>query len=298
MKSVHDYSIKFLNYLTHEKRLSKHTIQAYTTDLKQCFAYLQAYCTVTQLSQATPKALRTWIIYLANQGLNGRAINRKIASLKAFYAFLNCKKYIYTDPTVRLRILKVKKKLPVFLKAAELLRLLDYHAFPDTFIGWRDKLVIELLYGTGIRLAELLTLQDQNINLHDDSIKVFGKRNKERIIPFPKYLGQVIEQYQTHRNTTTTTPQGLLLVTRQGAPCYPMLIYRTVKKYLSAYTSADQHSPHVLRHTFATHLLNSGADLNAIKELLGHKSLVATQIYTHNSLAALKKVFEQAHPRA
>ena len=288
----------FINYLAYERRLSKHTSQAYHTDLKQFSAYLQHYSPATQVEKATPKALRAWIVTLADEGLSNRSINRKIASLRAFYGFLCTQAYICTDPTVKLKTLKVKRSLPVFLRAPELLRLLDHHDFADTFEGWRDKLVLELLYGTGIRLAELLHLQDQDIHRYDGTIKVLGKRNKERTIPFPKHLAQVIERYQAHRDRITTSPQGLLLVTATGAPGYPMLVYKIVRKYLSAYTKADRHSPHVLRHTFATHLLDNGADLQAIKELLGHESLAATQLYTHNSLEKLKQVFAQAHPRA
>ena len=176
--------------------------------------------------------------------------------------------------------------------------MLDCHDFPDTFEGWRDKLVLELLYGTGIRLAELLTLHDAAVSLYDNTLTVQGKRNKERIIPFPKSLRRVIEQYKFHRAATTSNRSQLLLVTSKGSPCYPMLIYRLVNKYLSTYTQADRYSPHVLRHTFATHLMNKGADLNAVKDLLGHKNLATTQLYTHHSLKRLKEIFDQAHPKA
>ena len=195
----------FINYLSYEKRLSEHTLKAYSADLKQFFAYLKRYFATTQVEKADHKALRAWIVMLANQGLRNRSINRKIASLKAFYNFLRSKEYVYTDPTVKLKMLKIKRGLPVFLRESELRRLLDRHDFADTFEGWRDKLVLELLYGTGIRLGELLSLRDQDISLYDRTIKVVGKRNKERTLPFPKYLGQVIEQYQAHRNTITTT---------------------------------------------------------------------------------------------
>ncbi|MEM7055569.1 MAG: tyrosine-type recombinase/integrase [Bacteroidota bacterium] len=288
----------FTNYLSCERRLSEYTVKAYYTDLKQFFAYLQRYSPTAQVEKADHTALRAWIVALANHGLSNRSINRKIASLKAFYKFLRSKGYNHANPTAKLKALKIKRGLPIFFREPELLRLLDHHDFADTFEGWRDKLVLELLYGTGIRLGESLSLRDQDINLHDSTLKILGKRNKERILPFPKYLRQVIEQYQAHRDATTCSQQGLLLVTTTGAPCYPMLVYKIVKKYLSIYAKADRHSPHILRHTFATHLLNNGADLNSIKELLGHKSLATTQLYTHNSLEKLKQVFAQAHPRA
>lgn len=288
----------FIDHLVYERRLSRHTRKAYYTDLLQLAVYLQHHFPTTQLEQASPQVLRTWMIHLFNEGLSSRSINRKIASLRAFYRFLHTRAYIHTEPTVKLKALKIKRSLPVFLRAPELIRLLDYHEFADTFEGWRDKLVLELLYGTGIRLAELLHLQDQDIYLYDGTIKVLGKRNKERTIPLPRHLVQIIERYRVHRDRGTTNPQRLLLVTAKGAPGYPMLVYRIVRKYLSAYTKADRHSPHVLRHTFATHLLDRGADLKAIQELLGHESLAATQLYTHNSLEKLQQVFARAHPRA
>jgi len=288
----------FINFLTYEKRLSKHTICAYQTDLTQLSCYLQTHFQIEELSHATSKLLRSWIIELAKQGLNNRSINRKIASLKAFYGFLYKKEYINSDITIQLKGLKVKKSLPVFVRETEIKQLLDDYPFADSFEDWRDKLILELLYGSGIRLQELLNLQDKDINFYERTIKVLGKRNKERIIPIPKSILNVVEHYITHRNANTTPPYSRLLVTIKGAPCYPMLIYNSVKKYLGNYTQADRHSPHVLRHTFATHLLNHGADLQAIKELLGHTSLAATQVYTHNSMEKLKEIFSQAHPRA
>ncbi len=289
----------FIQYLTSEKRSSKHTVQAYKTDLEQCAVYLHLLSLNSKLEKASQQVLRMWIVSLTQQGLSNRSVNRKIASLKAFYRFLHKKAYIKQNPTLKLSALKIKKSLPAFIKERELLRLLDHHAFEDTFEGWRDKLVLELLYGTGIRLAELLNLRDKDVDLYDNTIRVLGKRNKERIIPFPKSLRQVIERYQEIRTAMLSSPQdGLLLITAPGKPCYPMLIYRLIKKYLCTYTNVDKCSPHVLRHTFATHLLNKGADLNAIKDLLGHESLAATQLYTHHSLKALKEAFKQAHPRA
>jgi integrase/recombinase XerC len=288
----------FAQYLTSEKRLSRHTVRAYETDLRQCASHLCTISPDSQLENAAHKVLRTWIVALAQQGLSNRSINRKIASLKAFYRFLRVKAYIERDPTLQLSTLRITKKLPVFLKEQELLSLLDRLVFDDRFEGWRDKLVLELLYGTGIRLAELLTLHDKAVDLYDNTIRVWGKRSKERIVPFPKSLRQVIEQYRCYKASTINTHSELLLVTVSGAPCYPMLIYRSVSKYLRAYTHADRYSPHVLRHTFATHLLNKGADLNAIKDLLGHKSLATTQLYTHYSLQKLQEVFKQAHPKA
>jgi len=220
----------FIQYLASEKRLSPHTVRAYATDLKQCAAYLHTPTPDSQLEKATHQALRAWIVALAQRGLSNRSINRKIAALKSFYRFLHTQAYVAQDPTLSLNTLKRKQPLPVFLQEKELLGLLDRHKFEDTFEGWRDKLVLELLYGTGIRLAELLTLQDAAIDLYDNTIRVWGKRNKERTIPFPKSLRKVIEQYRTHRDATVSSPNGLLLVTAAGTHCYPMLIYRLVSK--------------------------------------------------------------------
>ena len=288
----------FTRYLASEKRLSPHTVRAYEIDLKQCTSFLYTLTPGCPLEEAGQQALRTWIVTLAQQGLSNRSINRKIASLKAFYKFLYARTYIAHNPTLKLNTFRLKKKLPIFLKEKELLRLLDNHAFEDTFEGWRDRLVLELLYGTGMRLTELLTLRDEAVDLYDNTVRVWGKGNKERTIPFPKSLQYIIEQYRRHRAVQTSHHGGLLLVTTTGEPCYPMLVYRLVSKYLRTYTHADRYSPHVIRHTFATHLLNKGADLKAIKDLLGHKSLATTQLYTHHSLKKLQEVFKQAHPRA
>ena len=289
----------FIEYLASERRSSQHTIQAYKTDLRQLKSFLYTFSPDSQLERATHQALRMWVVALAQQGLQNSTINRKIASLKAFYRFLCTNGCIAREPTLRLSTLKLNKKLPVFLREKELLGLLDNHLFEDTFEGWRDKLILELLYGTGIRLAELLALHDAAVDLYDNTIRVLGKRNKQRVIPFPKSLVQIIERYRLSRAATLGNHSNdLLLVTAAGTPCYPMLVYRAVGKYLRAYTHADRYSPHVLRHTFATHLLNKGADLNAIKDLLGHESLATTQLYTHYSLEKLQAVFKQAHPRA
>jgi len=288
----------FLNHLTSERRLSPHTTRAYQTDLQQWAAYLSTQAPDQSLATVTYPLLRAWIVALAQQGLSHRSINRKMASLKAFYRFLHTQGHMAQNPTTQLSPLKCQQLLPVFLREKEVLHLLDHHPFEDSFEGWRDKLVLELLYGTGIRLSELLTLRDADVDVYATTLRVVGKRNKVRIIPFPKSLKQVIERYRHSRTATLGHATTLLLVTATGAPCYPMLIYRLVRQYLSTYTHADRYSPHVLRHTFATHLLHKGADLKAIQDLLGHESLAATQVYTHHSLKQLQAVFQQAHPRA
>lgn len=288
----------FLRYLAFERRLSEHTVRAYATDLRQCVQFLHTLTPDIQLAQATQSLLRQWVVALSQQGASNHTINRKIAAIRAFYKFLTIKTHATNNPTLPLKTRKPTKQLPIFLKEQEILHLLDSHPFEETWSGYREKLVLELLYGTGIRLAELLTLQDQAIDLHYRLIRVRGKRNKERIIPFPSSLTPIIVRYRSYRDNIVHNHKGLLLVMNTGAPCYPMMIYRIVNKYLRAYTRADRYSPHVLRHTFATHLLHKGADLNAIKDLLGHTSLTATQHYTHHSLKKLQAIFKQAHPRA
>lgn len=288
----------FLQYLTSERRLSHHTVRAFEVDLRQYKVYLDSLSPSCPPAEATHQVLRAWIVALVQQGLKSRSVNRKVASVRALYRFLVARHRVTTDPTLLLQTLQTPKALPVFIKERELLDLLDKHPFKDTFEGWRDKLVLELLYGTGIRLAELLGLHDTAVDLYHNTVRVCGKRGRERCIPFPSSLQQTIEQYRHYRDAAVSNPSGLLLVTVTGAPCYPMLIYRLVNKYLRAYTHADRYSPHVLRHTFATHLLTKGADLNAIKNLLGHESLATTQLYTHYSFKELQAVFKQAHPKA
>ncbi|TSJ80593.1 MAG: tyrosine-type recombinase/integrase [Candidatus Cardinium sp.] len=286
----------FEAYLTEEKRVSRHTVVAYKTDLNQFVAYLSGLNLV--VTEVKAQDLRGWIMSLAKEGLAHRSINRKMAALRIFYAFLEKKGRIATRPTDALKSLKGKKRLPVFFQEKELLAYLDQCLFPVHFARLRDQLILELLYGTGIRLAELIALCQTDINLAEGTIQVVGKRDKARIIPFPRPLDQLIAVYlaQKEKLGYHCTPQ--LILTDSGQPSYPMFIYRVVKKYLAPTTRASQHSPHILRHTFATHLLDRGADLQAIKELLGHASLAATQVYTHNSLTRLKEIFQKAHPRA
>ncbi|MBX9890203.1 MAG: tyrosine-type recombinase/integrase [Amoebophilaceae bacterium] len=286
----------FESYLTIERRSSPHTVVAYTTDLVQFSNHLSTV-QAKSLTTVSRQDLRGWLVSLAKEGLNNSSINRKMAAIRTFYLFLQKRGELITLPTHALKSLKKKKNLPIFLQEKELLSALDQYPSTTTFANLRDKLVLELLYGTGMRLAELLTLREVDIH-GDGTIKVIGKRNKERIIPFPKPLKGYIAAYLMAKNNQGYHPSPTLLVTDRGNPCYPMFIYRIVKKYLATTTRASQHSPHILRHTFATHLLDKGADLQSIKELLGHSSLAATQIYTHNSLAKLKEVFKKAHPRA
>lgn len=289
----------FLKHIRYEKRLSPNTTLAYHTDLLQFRDFITTSQSLTDVLQADHTAIRAWIIHLSEAGIDASSVNRKIACLRSFYKFLLAGKKIARDPMARIRVLKTKKRLPTFVREDDMVNLLDNHAFDETFEGCRDRLILEIFYGTGIRLSELLSLKDSGIDLKNRTIKVLGKRNKERVIPFPAALVQVIERYRAVRNREVELKDhGNLFVRANGDKCYPMMIYKIVKKYLGKFPSVEKRSPHVLRHTYATHLLNKGADLNAVKDLLGHASLAATQVYTHNSMEKLKKVFDKAHPKA
>jgi len=287
----------FLRYLQFEKRYSKHTLTAYATDLDQFAAFLTQEDTTIE-SVEYPH-IRLWVISLVEDELHPASINRKMASVRSFYKFLLKRELISHDPSQRLQALKTPKRLPDFVQEKDITQLFDHQNFEDDFFGLRDKLILELLYGTGMRRAELLGLTEESINIQKRQIKVLGKRNKERIIPVTETVTDLISEYITaKRKYFGSLEVRSLIVTDKGGECYPMLIYRTVVKYLGNVVSLEKKSPHVLRHTYATHLLNNGADLNAVKDLLGHSSLAATQVYTHNSLEKLKKVFQQAHPKA
>jgi integrase/recombinase XerC len=291
----------FLNYIQNEKRYSKHTLTSYRNDLSQFSSYLTKVYQLTSPTEATYPIVRSWIMELVENKLDSKSINRKIVCLRSYYKFLLKKEGLLKDPTLKIKALKIKKTLPVFIEENNISALLDSLSFSDDFEGLRDKLVIELLYGTGIRLSELIELKEKDINSFDHTIKVLGKGNKQRIIPINKTLFHLINIYKDKKNGTgmgTEMNQNLIL-TNDGKKTYPMFIQRMVKKYLSlSGVTLEKKSPHVLRHTFATHLLNKGADLNAIKDLLGHSSLAATQVYTHNSIEKLKSIFDQAHPKS
>ncbi len=289
----------FLKYLAYEKRYSKHTLLSYENDLQQYVSFLGKHFPDISPAEADYRTVRSWIVSLTDKGLGSSTVNRKIASLRSYYKYLLKREVIADNPTRKIRALKSNKRLPQFVGESEMLHLLDHCEYEDGFSGARDQLILELLYGTGIRLSELIALKEVDVDFYEGHIRVLGKRNKERIVPFPQNLEETFKNYLILKNRGfSATEHDALLVTDKGDACYPMFIYRTVKKYLSHFTTLDKQSPHVLRHTFATHLLNKGAELNAVKDLLGHSSLAATQVYTHNSMEKLKAIFERAHPKA
>jgi len=290
---------EFLTYLSFEKRYSKHTTVSYKNDLSNLSDYLLKTYELTTPEYATYPMLRSWIVTLVDQEMVPKSINRKIACLRSFYHFLQKKELITKDPTLKIRALKVKKSLPVFVEEDNMVKLLDQIEFEDSFDGVRNKLVLELLYATGIRLSELIGLKSTDVNIFQKTIKVLGKGNKERIIPIHDTFITLTKEYiAKKKNEAFSNNNEFFVVTNNGEQLYPMFIYRLVRMYLDQVTTVDKRSPHVLRHTFATHLLNKGADLNAIKDLLGHSSLAATQVYTHNSIDKLKAIFDQAHPKS
>lgn len=289
----------FLRYLQHERRYSLHTVKSYENDLLQFEQFLSGIDKELDMANVVYPHIRAWIVELVEDNISPKSINRKIASLRAFYKFLQAREVCKNNPTTKLKPIKTEKNLPHFVRESEMVQLLDQVQFPEGFIGSRDRVIFEMLYGTGIRLAELINLEVEDVNLYEKTIKVLGKRNKERIIPVPDAILSSIKDYISARNEFFKEKIcTFLVVSDRGKKSYPMMIYRVVKHYLDLVTTSDKKSPHVLRHTFATHLLNKGADLNAVKELLGHANLAATQVYTHNSMEKLKIAFDQAHPKA
>ena len=291
------YQESFVNYLKFEKRCSSHTVVAYKNDLDQFVQFSTEVVGEFNVKKTDAKLVRNWIVYLMESKLSARSVNRKITTVKSFFKYLMKEQIVEKNPATYLALPKIRKKLPNFVEENNLHHLLDDGFFEVDFMGIRDKLIITLLYGTGIRLAELLMLEDGDFNTKMCLIKVLGKRKKERIIPYPASINSLLEAYFIIRNSTVGFKTERLLVTEDGKPVYEKLIYRVVKNNLAKVTLLEKKSPHVLRHTYATHLLNKGADLNAVKELLGHANLAATQIYTHTSFERLHDIYKQAHPR-
>lgn len=290
---------EFENWLRFEKRSSGHTVVSYMNDLEQFGVFLKISYPETIPEQATASMVKSWIVDLMNKGLNPSSVNRKIVTLNTFFKFLLRENKISSNPVSGIQGPKKPKRIVKYLEEEELTKILDGLEYENDFNGLRDHVIMELLYGTGIRLSELIGLKVVDTDLKQGVIKVFGKRSKERIIPLNKTLMELLKAYVKKRKEAGITPgEARLLVTSKGKVLYPMLVYRVVKKVVEQVVRRTGISPHVLRHSFATHLINRGADINAVKELLGHANLAATQIYTHTKVEMLKRVYRQAHPRA
>jgi integrase/recombinase XerC len=288
----------FLIFLKYEKRYSDHTVTAYEKDLDQFILFgsemVEDFCLV----DTDHHLIRQWVISLMDHGMTVISVKRKISTLRSLYKFLLREGLMNKNPTELVMVPRSGKKLPQFVQEKEMNTLLDASFFSGDFTGVRDKAVLSLFYGTGMRLAELKGIKMMDLRLKEKVVKVLGKRNKERLIPYPSEIDVDLSNYITIRNELFGEGNSYLFVTEKGEQIYDKLLYRIVRKYLSLVTTMEKRSPHILRHSYATHLLNRGADLNAIKELLGHASLAATQVYTHTSFEKLKKIYNQAHPRA
>ncbi|SDR04081.1 tyrosine-type recombinase/integrase [Flagellimonas zhangzhouensis] len=289
----------FISYLRLEKNYSEHTIKAYQKDIDAFSSFCETQYEASSITHIGYPLIRNWIVELSQSGVSNRTINRKISSLQAYYKFLLKIDEIKVSPLIKHKALKTEKKVEIPFSEKEMDALLGENPFNDDFEGLRDKLIIDLLYATGMRRAELVNLKLVDVDLANQTLKVLGKRNKERIIPILPATQQCIEQYMVVRSSLKKVQDNsYLILTKEGLKIYETLVYRTINKYFSLVSPKVKKSPHILRHTFATHLLNRGADLNSVKELLGHSSLASTQVYTHNSIAELKKVHQKAHPRS
>ena len=288
---------RFIKYLRFEKRLSENTVISYETDLNQFLSFYKEYSTSQKIEKVDKRTIRSWIVKLSLSNLSAKSINRKIASLKSFFKFLVKRDLIKKNPSSHVTSLKTDQRIPTFIKEKDINFLFKNIDVKEDCTGQRDLLILELLYGTGIRISELINIKISDINFAKKEIRVIGKRSKERIIPLHNNA-----IYQTKKYLQLAEKEGYenqyLLFTKKGDKIYPMLINRIVKKHLSTLIKSKKYNPHLLRHTFATHILNKGGDLNSIKDLLGHSSLAATQIYTHNSIEKLKETFNSSHPRA
>lgn len=291
--------IAFLQYLEFEKRFSPHTLAAYQSDLQQFSSFLANTYEITSVNEVKHTHIRSWIVELMQEKIQPRSINRKLSCLKTFFKYLQKRKLIAKNPMQKIVAPKMGKRLPAFVNKQKIDLLFKDVDFGKGYSGLRNRTMLELLYGTGMRRSELIGLKVEDVNLDQATLKVLGKGNKERMIPLSPHLMEILKEYLIFRKEVFGSASSApLLLTDKGQKMYPKLVYNLVKRYLSVVTTIEQRSPHVLRHSFATHLSDNGADLNAIKELLGHASLAATQVYTHNSIERLQEVYKKAHPKA
>ena len=286
----------FITYLTLEKNYSKHTIIAYQNDLNSFSLFCKNIFDQDEIRNVHYTQIRSWIVDLVSQGVSNNTINRKISTLKSFYKFLQKTKQIDLNPLIKHKALKVEKRIQNPFSESEITKVISLLEEKDDFVSVRNRLIVELLYSTGMRRGELISIQLSDVALSGKLIKVIGKRNKERFVPLLASIIKTMERYLELRKEVVTTSR-FLFITEKGNKLYETLVYRVVNSYFSNVSTKEKKSPHLLRHSFATHLLNEGADLNSVKELLGHASLASTQVYTHNSVEKMKKVYNQAHPR-
>lgn len=291
---------EFLSYLEHEKGVSVHTLRAYRSDLEGFSNFLQKEYGISSLHKdVSSQIVRQWIVNLYDLGLKSTSVNRRLSSLKSFYGFLSLRDKIDINPVSNISLLKTEKRLPQFAAESEMKNLFDLDSlFANDFEGIRDRLIIELFYTTGMRSGELLSLTVSDLDGDVDFIELNGKGNKKRFVPLSDGVRSALQCYMPLRDEIVTYGVDALIITAKGKEAYPKMVYNVVKKYLTSVTSLQKRSPHIIRHTFATHMLNAGADLETIKKLLGHSSLSATQVYTHNSFEKLKKAYKNAHPRS
>lgn len=289
----------FLDYLKFQKRYSQHTIISYQNDLSAFYQYLQIQYNETTLGNIKATFVRSWLAEMKAGGMSAKSINRKISSLRSFFKYNIKQGKIAVSPIATITSPKISKRLPQYVEKKDIDTLFDHVEFPDNWTGRTEKLILEIFYNTGIRQSELIGLKESQVDYRNCSVKVLGKGSKERIIPVSNKLILSIKNYSAEKHTQFQNNDGVfLLINQKGKKLYPRYVYAVAKKYLSLVTTIDKRSPHILRHTFATHLTNNGAELNAVKELLGHSSLAATQVYTHNSIEKLKDVYKNAHPKA
>jgi integrase/recombinase XerC len=298
MQTAHPIIQPFLDYIKFEKRFSQHTIISYQTDLIAFFDYLQLIYGAIDFQQLSHIYIRSWLATLKDGGMTAKSINRKISSLRSFFKYQMKMGLIGQTPMTKINAPKNEKRLPKFVAKKDVDTLFNHVEFTDDWKGRTERLVLQVFYNTGMRLSELINLKEGSINFANSTIKVLGKGNKERIIPMSNELGNEIKNYIKEKKELSIILNDSLLVNEKGKRLSPRSVYASVKHYLSLVTTIDKKSPHILRHSFATHLTNNGADLNAVKELLGHSSLAATQVYTHNTIEKLKNIYKQAHPKA
>jgi integrase/recombinase XerC len=287
----------FLDYLKFEKRYSQHTLISYQNDLEQFFAYLSSQFDAPPVNKITAMFIRSWLAEMKEEGISSKSINRKISSLRSFFKYQMKTGGLEQTPMTTITAPKIGKRLPVFVEQDDMATLFSHVEFSDDWKGKTERLVLLLFYSTGMRLSELINLKESQLDPSHTQVKVLGKGNKERIIPISKELVQALQEYINNKPVRLPEVQNIF-ITEKGKTLQPRSVYSFVKHHLTSVTTVQKKSPHILRHSFATHLMNNGADLNAVKELLGHSSLAATQVYTHNTIEKLKEIFNKAHPKA